>query len=62
VKYFDGDNVKEYELGERSRTCGDRRPTYSILLESLKERDLLKDLVVNGHIILEYILEWNGKA
>jgi hypothetical protein len=62
VKYFDCDNVREDELGGASCTNGDRRRTYSILVESLKERDQLKDLSVNGHIILECILKWDGKA
>jgi hypothetical protein len=41
---------------------GDRRRTYSILMGSLKERDQLKDLGVDGHVILECVLKigWEG--
>lgn len=59
MKYFDGDNVRECGLGGASNKCGDRRRAYSILFESLKERDQLRDLGADGHIILECIL---GKA
>jgi hypothetical protein len=55
VKYFDGYNVREFELGAASRT-------YSLVFESLKERDHLKGLGVDGHIILECTLKWDGKA
>jgi hypothetical protein len=60
VKYFDDDNIREYEMGAANRTYGDRRRTYSTVLESLKERDQLKDLGVDGHIILECALKWHG--
>jgi hypothetical protein len=62
VKYFDGDNIREYELGGASRTYGDMRRTYSIVLESLKERGQLENLGVDGHIILESTLKWDRKA
>ena len=60
MKYFYGDIISKYELGAANRTYGDRRRTYSIVLEILKERDQLKDLDVDGHIILECTLKWYG--
>jgi hypothetical protein len=60
MKYFDDDNIREYELDAANRPYGVRRRTYSIVLESLKERDQLKDLGVDRHIILECTLKWYG--
>jgi hypothetical protein len=50
-------------VGGACSTYGERRGAYRVLVGKLRERDHLKDLIVDGKIILQRIFKkWNGEA
>jgi hypothetical protein len=50
-QYYTGDHIENNEMGGECSTYGERRGAYMVLVENLRERDILEDADLDGRII-----------